>query len=240
MSSKILIITATSQEAEILVKTGRNISDQNKLFSDRFEIDLLVGGVGTMSTAWHMTQWISANEKPFLAINAGIAGSYNNDLAVGSVVMPVSDCFADSGIEDGDVFLTLHETGLSNPDEFPFSNGIIKADNRYTDIFKRILKPVKAITVNTATGSDSTIARLVNKYNPEIETMEGAAFFYICAREKIPFISLRSISNRVERRDRNKWNIPLALDNLAIKLEELLKILEEKDEINTGILSMPE
>jgi futalosine hydrolase len=56
--------------------------------------------------------------------------------------------------------------------------------------------------------------------------MEGAAFFYICAREKIPFISLRAISNRVERRERNKWNIPLALDNLAGKLEELLKIIE--------------
>lgn len=227
MSFKILYVTATLSEADILSKTGRIIPARGKFRSGRFEIDLLVGGVGSMSTAWSLTKWISANEKPDLAINAGIAGSFKDTFPVGSVVMPVSDCFADAGIEDGDNFLTLHETGLSNPDEFPFTNGIIPAENRYTEIIQGIIKPVKAVTVNTATGSDSTREKLINKYNPDIETMEGAAFFYICAREKIPFISLRAISNRVERRDRSGWNIPLALENLALKFGEVLKILEE-------------
>jgi len=216
MSFKILYVAATSQEAAILRKVER---------SSHCEIDLLLGGVGSISTAWYLTQWISANEKPFLAINGGIAGSYADEYPIGSVVMPVSDCFADAGIEDGEDFLNLFEAGLSNPDEFPFCNGIIKSENLYVKNAERILKPVKAITVNTATGSDPTRDRLLNKYNPDIETMEGAAFFYICAREKIPFISLRAISNRVERRDRNKWNIPLALENLGGKLEELLKIM---------------
>lgn len=225
MSFKILYVTATMQEADILRKVERIIPVHDKFCSGRFEIDLLIGGVGSISTAWSMTKWISANEKPSLAINGGIAGSYNDAFPCGSVVMPVTDCFADAGIEDGDNFLTLHETGLTNPDEFPFRNGIITAENIYTEIINQILKPVKAITVNTATGSDATRDKLVNKYNPDIETMEGAAFFYICARGKIPFISLRAISNRVERRDRNRWNIPLALDNLALKLEEVLKIL---------------
>jgi futalosine hydrolase len=227
MSFNILYVTATMQEADILRKIEKIVPVQDKFRSGRFEIDSLVTGVGSMSTAWSMTQWISANEKPVIAINAGIAGSYDNALPAGSVVMPVSDCFADAGIEDGDNFLTLHETGLSNPDEFPFTNGIILAENKYTEIMKGILKPVKAITVNTATGSEATKWRLYNKFNPDIETMEGAAFFYICARERIPFISLRAISNRVERRDRDRWNIPLALENLAFKLEEVLKILEE-------------
>ena len=53
---------------------------------------------------------------------------------------------------------------------------------------KDIVKPVRAITVNTATGSDATRDKLVKKYNPDIETMEGATFFYICRREKIPFL----------------------------------------------------
>ena len=65
------------------------------------EIILLVAGVGSDSTAWDMKQWISANDKPDLAINGGIAGSYKDDIKMGDVVMPVSDCFADAGIEDG-------------------------------------------------------------------------------------------------------------------------------------------
>ena len=42
-------------------------------------------------------------------------------IEIGDVVMPVSDCFADAGIEDGDNFLTLSEAGLADADEFPFS-----------------------------------------------------------------------------------------------------------------------
>ena len=52
-----------------------------------------------------MKQWLSVNEKPDLAINAGIAGSYKDDIRYGDVVMPVTDCFADAGIEDGENFL---------------------------------------------------------------------------------------------------------------------------------------
>jgi futalosine hydrolase len=225
MSFKILYVTATVQEAYILRRTGLITPDNGKFRTGRCEIDLLVGGVGSMSTAWSMTKWISENGKPALAINGGIAGSFNNAFPVGSVVMPVTDCFADAGIEDGDNFLTLHEAGLSDPGEFPFRNGMIVAENRFTEIFKEIIRPVKAITVNMATGSVGTRAKLVNKYDPDIETMEGAAFFYICARECIPFISVRAISNMVERRDRKKWNIPLAIDNLSIKLDDVFKLL---------------
>jgi futalosine hydrolase len=89
------------------------------------------------------------------------------------------------------------------------------------------LNPVNAITVNASTGSERTKQRLSEKFNPAIETMEGAAFFYICAREFIPFLALRSVSNMVEKRNRDKWNIPLAIDNMAVALESVLKKLNK-------------
>jgi futalosine hydrolase len=64
------------------------------------------------------------------------------------------------------------------------------------------------------------------KYHPDIETMEGAAFFYICSRENIPFLAVRAVSNRVEPRNKEKWNIPLAISNLSLKLKEVLMSLE--------------
>ena len=45
--------------------------------------------------------------------------------------------------------------------------------------------------------------------------MEGAAFFYVCSMEHIPFIQLRAISNRVELRNRKAWKMDLALANVA-------------------------
>jgi futalosine hydrolase len=226
MSFKILYVTATSSEAEALSRIEGMLPVPGGYLFGRFEIALLISGVGSMATAWSMKQWLSANEKPDLAINAGIAGSYNDKFETGEVVMPVSDCFADSGIEDDNIFLTLSEAGLANDDEFPFRQGYLLADNRYIVQMKSSIKPVRAITVNTATGSEATRIRLLRKFNPDIETMEGATFFYICLKENISFMALRAISNRVEPRDKNKWNISLAIENLSKKLSEIVLVLE--------------
>jgi futalosine hydrolase len=222
MSFKLLYVSATSSEADALRQITGMISVPGGYRFGNIDISLLIAGVGSISTAWAMKQWISVNEKPDLALNAGIAGSYKEDIFIGDVVMPLSDCFADSGIEDGDNFLTLPEAGLTSADEFPFRDGLLIADTRYSAKIKSLAKPVRAITLNTATGSEATRNRLLKKYNPDIETMEGATFFYICARENIPFLALRSISNRVEPRNKSKWNISLAIDKLSEKVNELL------------------
>jgi futalosine hydrolase len=219
MALKLLIVTASMSEAGIL-KSFPVSAGRYKL--GRCEIDLLVTGVGGISTSWAMKKWLDSNPVPDLAVNAGIAGSYNDEFEKGQVVVPVTDCFADMGIEDGHNYLTLSEAGLTAPDKFPFTNGLIKSENEYVNLALTIMQKAKAITVNTSSGSESGIERLKKKFNPDIETMEGATFFYICAMEKIPFLALRSISNRVEPRNRSLWDIPLALKNLEEKLKELI------------------
>jgi futalosine hydrolase len=226
MPFKILFVTATEIEAAALKKVKCLNAFPGGYRIDNVEINLLVAGVGSISTAWALKQWIADNGKPDMAINGGIAGSYKDDFQIGDVVMPISDCFADAGIEDGDDFLSLFEAGLTGFNEFPFNQGMLPANQLYSGKMKNILKPAKAITVNTATGSESTRLKLLKKFNPDIETMEGATFFYICAKEQIPFLALRAISNRVEPRNKSNWNITLALDNLSEKLNEVIKRLE--------------
>jgi futalosine hydrolase len=222
MSFKILFVTSTSTEADVLEKLAGFRRWHEGYRSGDIEILPLIAGVGSMSTAWAMKQWIVHNERPGLAINAGIAGSFNPDFRKGAVVMPVTDCFADSGIEDGDNFVTLSEAGLTDANEFPFRNGLLHADSFYAEKLKDLVQPVSAVTVNTASGSVTTIDKLVRKFNPDIETMEGATFFYICARESIPFLAVRAVSNMVEPRNRSSWNIALALDNLSVRLNEII------------------
>ena len=226
MPLRILFVTATTAEAEILNLIPGIKSTPEGISFRNHEISTLVTGVGSIATAWAMTKRFSSGFKPDLAINAGIAGSFRDDLPAGEVVIPASDCFADAGIDTGKGFLTLAEAGLEDPDQYPFRGGRIIAENKYFKKATGLLKPVKAITVNTSTGSTETIERLVSKYNPDIETMEGATFFYICSREEIPFLALRSISNRVEPRNREKWDIRLALNKLQIQLKEVLLLFE--------------
>ena len=221
MSFKILYITATAAEADTLKK----IDKLNPIVKNNFEICSLVTGVGSIATAWTMKNWFEANGKPDLAINAGIAGSYNEELTPGDVVMPYTDCFADAGIEENRNFISLFEAGLSDANEFPFKDGCLYSDPVYFNKLKDIIKPVKAITLNTATGSEMSRTKWIKKFNPDIETMEGATFFYICTLEGIPFLAIRAISNKVEPRNKNNWNIDLALNNLSEKLIELLLTL---------------
>jgi futalosine hydrolase len=54
--------------------------------------------------------------------------------------------------------------------------------------------------------------------------MEGAAIFYVCLMENIPFAEIRSISNYAGEMDKSKWNIPLAIKILCETVE---KVMEE-------------
>lgn len=220
MSHKILCVFATASEAGILSHLKPASSRSGK--DDSNEIKTLITGIGSAATAWSMMHWLSLNGNPDLIINAGIAGSYRDDLIPGKAVMPVTERFADSGIEDNDKFFTFFESGLQSEDEEPFRSGLLHADPVYSAKFSSILEPVNAITVSTSTGSELSKNKLILKFNPDIETMEGATFFYICCREKIPFLAVRAISNRVEPRNRKNWNIGLALETLSGKLNEVL------------------
>ncbi|HOU01889.1 MAG TPA: futalosine hydrolase [Bacteroidales bacterium] len=219
---RILIVAATEGEAGILRNIRGIVNSGGWFEKGDCKIDTLVTGVGSVGTSWSLSKWFSVNEKPQLAINIGIAGSFKKDIAEGDVVVAVSDCFADAGIESGRGFLTLAEAGLEDPDRFPFRNGRIICDNRFVDLAAGKLRKVKAVTVNTASGTEETIARLVSKYDPDIETMEGAAFSYSCSCERVDYLALRSVSNIIGPRLKQKWNIPLALSALTRALEEFL------------------
>jgi len=223
---RILLVAATVAEADALRSISGLKSSPEGFMMGKCEISLLVTGVGSISTSWAMTKWFSANQKPDFALNIGIAGSFREDIKIGDVVVPVSDCFAGSGVETKNEFITLTEAGLEDPGRFPFKEGKIWAENKYIELNLRHLKHVNAITVNAASGSSETIKKLSEKYNPDIETMEGATFFYICSREKVPFLAMRSISNRVEPRDKGKWDITFALNSLSEKLGEFILTLD--------------
>jgi futalosine hydrolase len=77
------------------------------------------------------------------------------------------------------------------------------------------LEEVVGVTINEITTRPERIIQLKNKYNPVIESMEGAALHYVGLQMHVPFIQLRAVSNYVGERDKSKWNFSMALDNLT-------------------------
>jgi futalosine hydrolase len=77
------------------------------------------------------------------------------------------------------------------------------------------MRAVNGITVNTVHGDEGSIAEVVARCKPAVESMEGAAFMYACLVAGIPFAQVRAVSNRVERRNRDAWNIAGAVQELG-------------------------
>jgi futalosine hydrolase len=150
-----------------------------------------------------------------LAINIGVAESFDHFLEQGFVVNVVQEQFADLGFEDKSTFYTLAEKELQDEDAFPFTDNILHSLGNFEIEEVDALIPVKGITVNKLHGNLDSIEKIKEKFNPEIETFEGAAFFYTCLLEKIPFLEIRAISNFVEFRRIENWNKPKALKSLS-------------------------
>ncbi len=199
---KLVLVAATRAEIEPLLSYFDVDEDRFKIQNN--EVDILITGVGMVPTAFALGQKLT--DQPYdLAINLGIAGSFDRDLAIGDVVSVNMDLFSEWGAEDDAAFLSIDDLGFGKSVQ---SGGrVILGGN--SDV-----KGVRGITVNKVHGNETSIAQVMDRLNPQVESMEGAAFFYACNQTSTPSIQIRAISNYVERRNREKWNIHLAIKNL--------------------------
>jgi futalosine hydrolase len=155
-----------------------------------------------------------------LVINAGVAGSYRDELSIGTVVNVKREQFCDFGIEEGGRVKTVFDAGFVDPDDFPFHDGMLINPNTFDNLYLPI---VDGITGNISHGSPNSIARIRREFDPDIESMEGAAVFYACLCEKVPFLEFRAISNYVDIQNPDNWDIPTAIENLTDELFRFLR-----------------
>jgi len=222
---KILVVSATEKEIlplknKLKVNNATVCIMKYTVIKD-FNVDFLVTGIGGVLTTYELTKALMV-KKYDMVINAGIAGSFNKDIKIGVVAFVQTDQFADLGVEVENSFYTMFEKGFIKKDQAPFKNALL--ENSYSNSFG--LPKVSAITVNTTHGNEKSVRLFKNKFNADIETMEGAACAYVCLLEGIKFIQIRSISNYVEIRNDAKWDVPLAIENLN---KELANIIDKLD-----------
>jgi futalosine hydrolase len=225
-SVKVLIVVATKDEVQPLL----DISGEPKSMPDAQEdfvyfgnhITVLCTGVGMVNTAIQLTNQTTETDginDYDIAINAGICGCFDKTIDLGTVVNVTQDCFSELGAEDGDDFHTVEELNLGE--------SVIIPSERYKleNIIIESLPKVNGITVNTVHGNKDSIAKVVKKFNPTVESMEGAAFMQCCDWSGLKHVQLRAVSNYVEVRNKDNWNIPLAIKNLNNTLINILETL---------------
>ncbi|SOD20266.1 futalosine hydrolase [Pedobacter xixiisoli] len=196
---KILVVAAT--EAEIAATLAHfNLTPNNFIETEKF--DVLITGVGMVATAFALGQKLSS--KYNLVLNVGIAGSFDSTIELGELVNITQDTLAELGAEDHENFISLPKMGFG---ENTFSSFAGITDNLG-------IKIVKGITVNKVHGNAQSIENVTQLYQPQTESMEGAAVLYAAKELNITVLQIRAISNYVEPRNRENWQIGLAMSSL--------------------------
>jgi futalosine hydrolase len=198
---KILLVAATYNE---LNGVYSHFNLPPAAFMQTPEFDILTTGVGMTATAYSLGKHLSADYN--LVLNLGIAGCFDHSIPLGSVLNIVSDEFSELGAEDKDVFLPISQLGFGKSKFESSYNSPVTALHR--------LPRVNGITVNTVHGNLKHIQQVKERLAPVTESMEGAAVFYACEQAFIPSLQVRGISNYVEERNKQAWEIGLAIKNL--------------------------
>jgi futalosine hydrolase len=215
---RLLIVAATRPEiAPLLDHLGPPIAidaRHARHASEHHEVDVLIAGVGMVATAVWVTQALTRTTYD-AAYNFGVCGAFDDELPIGSVVHVVSDRLSELGAEDGEAFLPIEALGLMGPDEFPFADGWLRNSAPPEGETLGRLPAVRGITVSTVHGRESSIAAVRARHQPQVESMEGAAFMYACHAAGVSHAQVRAISNRVERRNRSAWQMGPAIQALG-------------------------
>lgn len=215
----VLIMAATSREIaptiDYLNSNGFMVNDQT--------LDLLISGVGLLSSSYALTSRI-INLSPDFVIQAGIAGSFSDVYPPASIVLTQEEVLGDSGVIEDGMFKDIFDLSLANANSEPFINR--KLINPTCQRWKKTGIPfVTGVTVNEITTDEKRIRQLKETYGADIESMEGAALHYVCLQQKIPFIQIRSVSNYVGERNKSRWKMEEAINQLNKTLITFLQQL---------------
>ena len=180
--------------------------------SQRLKLQYHQSGIGMLAASFALTK-LAMEDKPDLIIQVGIAGTFDTSQTLGSVVVINEETIGDLGVEEDGKWKDLFDLKLEKSSYHPFEKR--KLPNQWLTKYNLLgLKEVIGITVNEISTNQERIQKIIKKYNPTIESMEGAAVHYVARETNIPFIQIRAISNYIGERDKSNWQMKLAIDNL--------------------------
>lgn len=218
---KILIVAATPFELSGLCNYLKPEGTGNTGLFNAESADLLITGVGMVNTAYFMGR--QATNRYDVLINAGVCGAFDRDLSPGQLVNVNQDLLCEMGAEDGDNFIPYADMGLGGTNAYTAKPG-------HCISLLNGLPQVKGITLNKVHGNENSILKASELFSPQVESMEGAAFFRGCEDLRGNYFQVRAVSNYVERRDKSKWQMPLAINTLNEFLIRLIRQLLEQQQ----------
>ena len=238
----VLILTATgSEQGELARRMEKAISQVvagKKWLCGKLggsEVRLVETGIGAVNTAHALTCVLQA-WRPDAALQVGVGGAYPGaGLALGDLALASEEVYGDLGVRTGDGWHSAETIGIPVVERSRAYFNSFPVDPKLMERARELLsggwnRPAPAlrvgrfVTVQECSGLAELGRERGERFNAVCENMEGAAAAHVCLLYGIPFLELRSISNQVEDRRLETWNLPLAC---ARAQEAVLRLLLE-------------
>lgn len=218
----ILIITATDEEIEAIrskFETLEEIRVKDLIcwvgMSNEKKYILTKAGIGKVNAA-RVTQLLLDHFDSEYVINIGAAGAVNEKLEIGDIVIGeklVQHDFDTTAFGDEKGYIT---------DVGKFFESDVKLIEKCQEAMKSNYNDVKSTFGIIATGdvfcTKNEIKEYIrNEFNADCVEMEGASIAQVCTLNKIPFLVIRSISDKLNGNNQIDYNefAKLAADRVA-------------------------
>ncbi|WP_406444249.1 futalosine hydrolase [Streptomyces sp. NBC_01613] len=213
-SVRVLVATAVPAERDAVARA---------LTGD--DVTVIAAGVGpalaAAATATALTTAALRGTPYDLVVSAGIAGGFQPEAPVGSLVVADEITAADLGAETPEGFVSVTELGFGTVTHRP-PQALVRELAAATGA-----RPGVVLTVSTVTGTAERAAALRARHPRALaEAMEGFGVAEAAAAHGVPVLELRAVSNPVGPRDRAAWRIGDALTALTEAFGKLAPVLE--------------
>lgn len=225
----IAIVAAVSAETALLRQSlspcevrrcGTRELFLGSLFAQK--VALLHSGIGKINAASAVTALLETIE-PDVVIAIGCGGAYpDSGLVAGDLALATEEILADEGVVTAQGFVDFATLGFPLLEHGgPVMEQRFPADPQLLAAAQPLLAAAASaagaklaagplVTVSTCSGTDQAAQAMARRSGGICENMEGAAVAQICRLYEVPFLELRGISNRVENRNLDCWDLPAA------------------------------
>lgn len=195
-------------------------------------VAICIGGVGKINAA-AATAVMIERMSPQLVINTGCAGAYyGSGLSIGDIAVAEEEVLGDEGATTSTGWLDLKQMNLpyftrkdqQYYNQLPLSSLATARAIKLANRNNIKITTGRFVTVSNCSGSMTSGQKLSDRFKGIAENMEGAAVALTCLRYGIDFLEVRGISNMVDERDLDKWNMRLAVENAQ---DFVLKYIED-------------
>ena len=239
MPDLLIVLTATAYEQQRLRDSLQQVTTQRRghrtwvrgVIGSR-PVALIETGIGAVNTAQALTVALQEID-PKLVLQIGIGGAYiGKGLDKGDLALATEENYGDLGVITSAGWFPADEIGIpvlsTNRDyynTYSLDPTLVAKAQHILEQSGEYVLPCPFVTVQQCTGREDIGNELAARFNAICENMEGAAAAHISTLYSVPFLELRAISNLVEDRNKDAWDIPQSVQRVQIAARKLVEAL---------------